>query len=125
MRASWCLIFLLAIIACGCDQSNNLNTKADTDTRTNITDEKIETSAINDQLPYSTDLDITRKIRKAIKNDLSLTDNTENIKVITQNGVVILRGVVNNNIKKRDLEDRAQNTPGVIGVKSFLEVMVN
>jgi osmotically-inducible protein OsmY len=47
-----------------------------------------------DQSNDKRDLDMTQKIRKALVDDNSLSNNAKNIKVITVNGIVTLRGPV-------------------------------
>ena len=47
-----------------------------------------------DQGSSAADIEITRMIRKELTGDASLSVNAQNLKVITNNGVVVLRGPV-------------------------------
>jgi hypothetical protein len=60
------------------------------------------------------DMEITRQIRKQIMADDTLSVNAHNVKVITVNGKVALRGTVNNQDEKRKIDDIATKvaTPG-------------
>jgi len=74
-----------------------------------------------DQLESEGDINITAAIRQAvIKNEL-LSVNAHNIKIITRNGVVTLRGPVESEAEKMKLQDIAKQTPGVTQVNNELE----
>jgi len=47
-----------------------------------------------DQGSSSSDIAITKQIRKALTSDETLSVNAQNVKIITANGVVVLRGPV-------------------------------
>ena len=65
---------------------------------------------------------ITQKIRKAIHEDQSLSTYAHNIKVITQNGKVTLRGPVRSEEEKSNLEAKAVSVAGQENVTNQLEV---
>ena len=65
---------------------------------------------------------ITQKIRKAIANDSSLSTYAHNIKIITQDGKVTLRGPVKSADEKKQIEDIAHAVAGDGNVDSQLEV---
>ena len=65
---------------------------------------------------------ITQKIRKAIHQDKSLSTYAHNIKVITQNGKVTLRGPVRSEEEKNNLQAKAVAVAGAENVTSQLEV---
>ncbi len=74
-----------------------------------------------DQLESEGDINITAAIRQAvIKNEL-LSVNAHNIKIITRNGGVTLRGPVESEAEKMKLQDIAKQTPGVTQVNNELE----
>ena len=68
-------------------------TKAD-NTATNERDRSGETKTSGDQSNNSADLKITQAIRQALMKDGELSTTAKNIKVITENGQVTLRGPV-------------------------------
>ena len=56
-----------------------------------------------------------------VKNE-TLTVSAQNIKIITRNGVVTLRGPVESEAENMKLEDIAKQTPGVMYVNNQLEI---
>lgn len=75
-----------------------------------------------DQGNNQADIDITANIRKAIVDNDAMSTNAQNIKIITENGVVTLRGVVESETERTTIEERARSVPGVVRVESQLEV---
>jgi osmotically-inducible protein OsmY len=69
-----------------------------------------------------TDRAITQKIRKAIHEDKSLSTYAHNIKVITQDGKVTLRGPVRSEEEKTNLQAKAVSVAGEENVSNQLEV---
>lgn len=70
----------------------------------------------------SADRAITQKIRKAIHEDSSLSTYGHNIKVITQDGKVTLRGPVRSDEERSNLEAKAVSVAGQENVTDQLEV---
>ena len=68
------------------------------------------------------DREITQKIRKAIHEDKSLSTYAHNIKVITQDGKVTLRGPVRSEEEKNNLQAKAVTVAGEENVTNQLEV---
>jgi osmotically-inducible protein OsmY len=68
------------------------------------------------------DRTITQKIRKAIHEDKSLSTYAHNIKVITQDGKVTLRGPVKSEDEKSNLEAKAVSVAGQENVTNQLEI---
>jgi hyperosmotically inducible protein len=69
-----------------------------------------------------TDRAITQKIRKAIHHDKSLSTYGRNIKILTQDGKVTLRGPVRSEEEKGNLEAKAVSAAGQENVSNQLEV---
>jgi osmotically-inducible protein OsmY len=65
---------------------------------------------------------VTQKIRKAIHEDQSLSTYAHNIKVITQDGKVTLRGPVRSEDEKSKLEAKAVSVAGQENVTNQLDV---
>jgi osmotically-inducible protein OsmY len=65
---------------------------------------------------------ITQKIRKAIHDDTTLSTYAHNIKVITQDGKVTLRGPVRSEDEKANLEAKAASIAGQDNVTDQLEI---
>jgi osmotically-inducible protein OsmY len=75
-----------------------------------------------DQGMSAEDTRITADIRKAIMDDKSMSMNAQNCKVITNKGVVTLRGPVDSDTEKTTIESKAKAVAGVVSVTNQLEV---
>lgn len=71
------------------------------------------------------DLEITQSIRQALVAEESLSMNAKNVKVITKNGEVALRGPVESAAEKATIHRIAEQTAGVTQVVDLLEVKVD
>jgi osmotically-inducible protein OsmY len=58
-----------------------------------------------------------------VVDDDALSTNAHNVKIITDNGSVVLRGPVNSPQEKAAIEAKAKSVPGVKQVTSQLEVV--
>lgn len=58
------------------------------------------------------DRDLTKKIRQSIVADKSLSTYAHNVKVISQNGVVTLKGPVRSEEEKKAIESKAMEAVG-------------
>ncbi|CUI16318.1 putative hyperosmotically inducible periplasmic protein [Candidatus Protochlamydia naegleriophila] len=76
-----------------------------------------------DQAENEADRGITQKVRQALLEDDSLSTNAKNIKIITINGVITLRGPVNNDREKNEIGKKAKAVSGVRNVDNQLEVI--
>lgn len=77
------------------------------------------------QSENAADRTITLQIRQALIADNNLSTDAKNVKIITINGVVTLRGVVNNNQEKNWIERKANSVNGVRNIDNQLEVKNN
>ncbi len=78
-----------------------------------------------DQGESEADRTITQQIRKAVVGHDQLSTNAKNVKIITQNGVVTLRGPVKSSDEKATIATVAQKTGGVKRVENQLEIERN
>ena len=78
----------------------------------NTRDKSGETLTPMDQSSDQQDLDKTQKIRKALVEDASLSTNAKNIKVITVNGTVTLRGPVDSAEERNKIVAKAKPIAG-------------
>lgn len=93
-------------------------------TGVNKRDASGETKTPMDQSNAQSDLDITAAVRKAIVDDRSMSMNAQNCKIITDKGVVTLRGVVDTEAERDAIGMKAGAVPGVVRVENLLEVKV-
>jgi len=70
----------------------------------------------------SADIDITATIRRAVMDDSTLSTNAKNCKIITEKGVVTLRGPVGSQAEKDAIGAKARAAAGVTSVDNQLEV---
>jgi len=75
-----------------------------------------------DQNNNQTDLKITQQIRQAVMADGSLSFTAKNVKIITQNGKVTLRGPVNSAQERDAIDAAARKVAGAAQVDNQLEV---
>jgi hyperosmotically inducible periplasmic protein len=68
------------------------------------------------------DRDITKKIRMALHNDKALSTYAHNIKIISQDGKVTLKGPVRSEDEKASIEAKATTVAGEGNVTDQLEV---
>ena len=96
------MLFSLAIAASAAAQTKPDNTKV------NHPDQLSADAQKNDK----PDLDITRDIRRGLTADKSLSVYAHNVKVITQNGNVTLKGPVSSDDKRKLVEAKAVAVAG-------------
>jgi len=68
------------------------------------------------------DIEMTRQIRRALVADKSLSTTARNVKVITIDGTVTLRGPVNSEYEKTVVANKAQQVAGAGHVNDQLEI---
>lgn len=68
------------------------------------------------------DVKLTAKIRQALVKDKKLSTYAHNVKIITENGQVVLKGPVKSEAEKQDVESKAGRIAGADRVRSELEV---
>jgi hyperosmotically inducible periplasmic protein len=88
----------------------------------NARDRNPQAMTAGQQSNATSDVELTRKIRRAVVNGHSLSMLAHNIKIISANGRVILRGPVKTEQEKTVIESKAQSIAGADKVDSQLEV---
>lgn len=91
-------------------------------TRMNRGDQNPSAVTADQQKMDKADRDITRQIRRSIEKDKSLSTYAHNVKVITQNGMVTLKGPVRSEDEKRAIEAKAAEVAGADKVTNETEV---
>jgi len=127
---------LIAVAAIGCDDVNrtgsslnpNLNDKGNVvdrnNTAANVRDRDGDTKTPIDQNENKKDIDTTANIRKRVV-DTKMSTDAHNVKIITQDGRVTLRGPVKSADEKKNIEEIARAVAGDSNVDSQLEVQSN
>ena len=91
-------------------------------TKVNQRDRNSNESTADQQKENRSDRDITQQIRKAIVKDKSLSSYAHNVKVITQNGMVTLKGPVRSEAEKMAVAAKAAEVAGQDKVTNQLDV---
>ncbi|MCX7099701.1 MAG: BON domain-containing protein [Methylococcales bacterium] len=91
-------------------------------TELNARDQGNTTLTPEDQKETEGDLKITAAIRQAIIKNSHLSVNAQNVKIITRNGKVTLRGPVESKKESKKVKKIATHTPGVLKVDNQLEI---
>jgi hyperosmotically inducible periplasmic protein len=129
----------LALAAVGCERSDvktidtatrpqgtvNAETAPADNTKKNERDRDTSTLTPGDQGENEVDRTITQKIRQAVVKDDALSMTAKNVKIITVDGVVTLRGPVKSDKEKTDINALAQRVEGVKRVDNQLEIAAN
>jgi hyperosmotically inducible protein len=71
------------------------------------------------------DRDLTQQIRKAIVSDKSLSTQAHNVKILTKDGMVTLKGQVKSDEERKAVEDKAATVAGTGKVTNDLTVGPN
>ena len=88
----------------------------------NVRDRGDDTLTPPDQGGSAPDREVTAKIRQAIVDDDNLSTSAHNVKIITRDGMVTLRGPVKSPEEKAAVAAKAQQVAGVKRVENQLEI---
>jgi hyperosmotically inducible periplasmic protein len=80
------------------------------------------TAGAAQQSNHSSDIAITRDIRRAVIKDKSLSTEAHNVTIITKGGKVTLKGRVKSDAEKQTVESAATNFAGAGNVDDQLSV---
>lgn len=116
------VIVLLVVGVSGCNRPATESTPASPDnTGVNVRDRDASVKTPIDQNENQSDIDITANIRKRVV-DTKMSTDAQNVKIITQDGKVTLRGPVKSAEEKKQIEDIAHAVAGADKVDSQLEI---
>ena len=122
------IVVFLAVGGCGKedlsknDQPSQTAAVAADNSGTNVRDRDDATKTSGDQAENEADRTISQNIRQAVVADDSVSTNGKNVKIITANGVVTLRGPVKSDQEKTNIGAKAQQVAGVKSVDNQLEI---
>jgi osmotically-inducible protein OsmY len=91
-------------------------------TKVNARDRAASQVTADQQKNNRSDVDITRDIRQALVKNKNLSTYAHNVKVITENGNVTLKGPVRSEHEKKTVETTAIDIAGAEHVKSEIAV---
>ena len=121
MKATLLALACLSGFSLAAFAAENEEKKPD-NTATNARDRSDETKTSGDQSNTSADLKITQAIRQALMKNSEISATAKNIKIITANGQVTLRGPVNNAQEKAKIDQLAKSAAGGARIDDQLEV---
>ncbi|MGA7931625.1 MAG: BON domain-containing protein [Candidatus Sulfotelmatobacter sp.] len=101
---------------------DNLQQPAPDNTKVNERDKDKSQPTADQQKDNRSDRDITQQIRQSVVKDKALSTYAHNVKIISQNGMVTLKGPVRSDEEKRAVEAKAAEIVGQDKVTSELEV---
>jgi osmotically-inducible protein OsmY len=91
-------------------------------TRVNKRDRKSSAVTADQQKETDTDREISANIRRALMDNKDLSIYAHNVKIITRNGIVTLKGPVRSAEEKKQVETKATEIAGAGKVKSMISV---
>jgi len=123
------LILFAASLAFGCSKDRTESNRVSQSTAVepdnsgrNVRDRNNATQTAGDQSENEADRTITQSLRKAITDDDSISTNGKNVKVVTIDGTVTLRGPVKSEKEKADIGAKAKQIAGLKKVDNQLEI---
>jgi hyperosmotically inducible periplasmic protein len=129
MKSIPILFLILTVPLVGCSKDRTTQNQGSQsaavepdNTGRNVRDRNEATKTPGDQSENEADRTITQNVRKAITADDSLSTNAKNVKIITNDGTVTLRGPVKSEKEKADIEAKAKQVAGVKSVDNQLEI---
>jgi len=102
-------------------QDNSAGTQPD-NTKINQRDRNANEPTADQQKANPTDRDMTKQIRQAIIADKSISTYGHNVKIITQNGAVTLKGPVRSEEEKKVIEAKAAEVAGADKVSDEMDI---
>jgi len=121
MKRTLLVLACVSALSLAASASDNEKAKPD-NTATNERDRSSETQTSGDQSNSKDDVNTTAAIRRAVVKDDSLSATAKNVKIITANGTVTLRGPVKNDAEKTKIAELAQSAAGNAKIDNQLEV---
>ena len=122
VRSFLCTGLLLGSAAFALAQEPTTQPIAPDNTKVNERDRSKDEPTADQQKDNRSDQDITQQIRQSIMKDKSLSTYAHNIKIITQNGQVTLKGPVRSEDEKKTIETKAAEVAGENKVTSQLDI---
>jgi osmotically-inducible protein OsmY len=94
-------------------------------TKSNKVDDSNSAATADAQTNKSSDIDLTKRIRKSVLADKALSTYAHNVKIVAINGKVTLNGVVRSEQEKSAIEMKAAAIAGEDNVNTELKIAPN
>ena len=122
MKKAVLLLTLTAVLAApGTMNAQEKGTAAD-NTKVNKRDGKTGAVTADQQKENEGDRELTANIRKALMDNKELSTYAHNVKIVSRNGMVTLKGPVRSEDEKKAVEEKATQIAGAGKVKSMISV---
>lgn len=121
MKKQFLILSSMCLMLAACENRHPSDMRAD-NTGRNVRDRNEQALTSGSQSENAADRTITQRIRQAVMEDDSLSTNAKNIKIITIDGVVTLRGVVNNDRERNEIARKISSISGVRNVDNQIEI---
>ena len=123
------VLILLAAVGCSRNEQPGANSNGDQmavpaadNTARNANDMRGGDMTAQDQSENATDRTITQQIRKQVVTQDDMSTDAKNVKIMTVDGVVTLRGPVQSEKERSDIGSVAKKVEGVKRVDNQLEI---
>lgn len=119
MKYRWLILPVLVLAFTGCDRP--VHKPLENTEQAPLSESKEDTS---EDLPGENkdDLMISKNLRRALFADVALSADAQNINITTRDGIITLRGLVNNSREKSIITQKAYAVNGVNHVVDELDV---
>jgi hyperosmotically inducible protein len=118
-------VLVISLMLCGVysnARAQNPTPIAPDNSGLNVRDRADTAITAGDQSNSKADLEITANIRRSVVKDKSLSMMAHNVKIVTSNGAVTLRGPVKSDAEKASIASKAEAIAGADKVNNQLEV---
>ena len=124
VRTVLCTAVLLTagVVASAQEPSTQQASPAPDNTKVNERDRSENEPTADQQKDNRSDRDITQQIRQSLMKDKSISTYAHNVKIVTQNGQVTLKGPVRSEDEKKAIETKASEVAGDGKVTSELNI---
>jgi osmotically-inducible protein OsmY len=120
-KLTLCAVFAgLSIL--GCDSNTNRPVTSDRTTSPSASNPSTTSSSPSAAQTSATDQALAQRIASSLREDSSLAATAPNITVEVNNGTVTLKGSVNSQQQRSEIESKVRNITGVTQVVNNLEV---
>lgn len=122
LLAAFCCVLLHSPAHAQAEDTNHAVSANSDNTEVNTRDRN-ESEQTADEADNSTsDLEVMQKIRQAVMADDTLSVYGQNVKIISENGKVTLKGPVENEAERKSIEHKATEVVGAENVTNQLSV---
>ncbi len=116
--------FMTAIVTLAFVGSNSFSEGTASDnTKTNERDQSSYELTADQQSLSRKDAELTRQIRKEIMKDKSLSIYAQNVKIISMNGLVTLKGPIRTEDEQRRILQKAKSFAGAANVVDQMDIV--